>query len=1092
MKKNVVAITFICIISMLLFCVACQNDKSKNTEQATATIGNINPTNSDSESSSTESILGTPNVTTNAGATDTEISATPIIQTPNVSGEAISSATAIPTSAPEHLVTSSSSGNSTVTIAPNKTATPNPTNTPKPTPQVPTVDFSKDGGIYTKAFELKLTADPGYTIYYTTDGSDPLVNGKKYLAPITIQNSMGPAGNLTKNIARKFSYNAPSSQLVGTVIKAYAVNGNKSTDVVTNSYVVNSNFTSEYKLPTVSISLKPSDFATNSGIYVSVMSNPFGTKERKTAFFELFDRSGKKVAGQYAELSMHGNGSLGNQQKSMRIYFKKDANPAVSDNPGKLKYDVFEGRVFDCNNVNIDSYKRLILRNSGNDCTSSMLRDALMQRICKDTKVDYMETQPAAIFINGEFWGLYNIRERYDTKYFESHYGISEENFVMLEAPSPLVTGNENSPYEVNDGAEGDEKPFNNLVSYAKTHNLSNESYYNYVANQLDIDSLIDFYICNIYFCNVDWPSNNVKVWRNKNPQDPGGLDTKWRFVLLDMDHGCSYVNDYKFNMMNRCNGGTVLSDLMKALIANNNFKQKFINRFNYLMDNVFVSSKMLPVLDKMSNEIEPIISLHSQRWNNSGISYQKWNTEISKIREFLTNRTTYAKKHFNEYFNLVPRTLEITVSDGISSVTANSKTISNNTISYSAGEKITLKASIKSGYSFAGIIVTTQSGQQTIYTSNSATITPAEKLSVSVLARKNNFSTTESLVTGSRNLFYLKSNGDLYAWGASDKGQCGVLRSSNMLPVSLIMTGVKQVATSQGGNVGDDPHTLILTADNSLYAVGNNNYGQTGYNADEYYILRKVSSVPSGTIKEIAAGYDHSLILMSNGDLYGIGNNEKGQLGTKNYGSKLTTFTKMASNVSSMAAGRRHSLYVTNGKLFALGDNRWKKLTSSSTESYKTPVQVTTKNISKVFAGEHSSFCIDTDGNLYYFGWRNASSFVTGEGDGQLHKIMSNVASLSMQDEHAIIITNDKKVYGWGLNSYNQISTSSYAASFATPQLISNSAKAGAAGSWFSAILNNDGSITVWGKNEYGISGTGSTSNKISKTTIAASKFNK
>jgi len=312
------------------------------------------------------------------------------------------------------------------------------------------------------------------------------------------------------------------------------------------------------------------------------------------------------------------------------------------------------------------------------------------------------------------------------------------------------------------------------------------------------------------------------------------------------------------------------------------------------------------------------------------------------------------------------------------------------------------------------------------------------------------------------------------------------------MLPVSLIMTGVKQVATSQGGNVGDDPHTLILTADNSLYAVGNNNYGQTGYNADEYYILRKVSSVPSGTIKEIAAGYDHSLILMSNGDLYGIGNNEKGQLGTKNYGSKLTTFTKMASNVSSMAAGRRHSLYVTNGKLFALGDNRWKKLTSSSTESYKTPVQVTTKNISKVFAGEHSSFCIDTDGNLYYFGWRNASSFVTGEGDGQLHKIMSNVASLSMQDEHAIIITNDKKVYGWGLNSYNQISTSSYAASFATPQLISNSAKAGAAGSWFSAILNNDGSITVWGKNEYGISGTGSTSNKISKTTIAASKFNK
>jgi len=1076
MKKRIFVITFICMVTALLFCVACQNNSAP-----------IKPTNSDIEISATEFATVTPKVTT-----DAENSATPETQTPTSSGEAVVSATFTPTATPEASKATGTSANPTSTTVPNKTATPKPTNTPKPTPQAPTVNFSKAGGIYANAFELKMTADPGYTIYYTTDGSDPIANGKKYSAPITIKNSTGSAGSLTKSIARKFSYDAPSSQIVGTVIKAYATNGSKKTNVVTNSYIVNSTFTSEYKLPTVSISLEPNDFATSSGIYVSVMNHPFDTKERKIAFCEMFDRSGKKVAGQYIELSMHGNGSLGNQQKSMRLYFKKDANPAVSDNPGKLKYDIFEGRVFDVNNESIDSYKRLILRNSGNDCTSSMLRDALMQRICKDTNVDYMETQPASVFINGEFWGLYNIRERYGPKYFESHYGVSEENFTMLEAPSPLVTGNETSPYVVNDGVNGDEKPFNNLVSYAKTHNLSNESYYNYVANQLDIDSLIDFYICNVYFCNVDWPSNNVKVWRNKNPQDPSGLDTKWRFVLLDMDHGCGYANDYKFNMMDRFNGGTVLSDLMKALLSNNGFKQKLINRFNYLTENVFVANKMLPVLDKMANEIEPIITLHSNRWQTSGISYQKWSTEINKIREFLTNRTTYAQKHFNEYFNLVPKTLEITVSDGISSVTANSKAISNNKISYSAGEKITLKASVKSGYSFMGIIVTTQSGHQTIYTSNSATITPTDKLSVSVLARKNNFSTTESLVAGSRNLFYLKANGDLYAWGSSDKGQCGVYSKPNMLPVSLVMTGVKQVVTSQGGNVGDDPHTLILTADNSLYAVGNNNYGQTGYNADEYYILRKVSGVPSGTIKAISAGYDHSLVLMSNGDLYGIGNNEKGQLGTVNYGSKITTFTKIASNVSSIAAGRRHTLYVTNGKLFALGDNRWKKLTSSSTESYKTPVQVTTKNISKVFAGEHSSFCIDTDGNLYYFGWRNASSFATGEGDGQLHKIMSNVSSVSMQDEHAIIITNDKKVYGWGLNSFNQISTSSYAASFSTAQLISNSAKSGAAGSWFSALLNNDGSITVWGKNEYGISGTGSTSNKIGKTTILASKFNK
>lgn len=108
----------------------------------------------------------------------------------------------------------------------------------------------------------------------------------------------------------------------------------------------------------------------------------------------MFDRTGTKVSGQYIELSMNGNGSLGNLQKSMRIYFKKDAAPGISNNPGKLNYDIFEGRVQDANGDTIDSYKRLVLRNSGNDNTSSMLRDALMHRLSKDLNFDIMESQP--------------------------------------------------------------------------------------------------------------------------------------------------------------------------------------------------------------------------------------------------------------------------------------------------------------------------------------------------------------------------------------------------------------------------------------------------------------------------------------------------------------------------------------------------------------------------------------------------------------------------------------------------------------------------------------------------------------------------
>lgn len=1062
---------FFTVVLLFIF-VGCAEENKTNSPKSTNTI------------TSTNVILSTPSSqSTGTGSnrpTDSVTGAITSAEAPTPGG----------TSTPSNVIDAPVSG---TTASPTSKPTAKPTEKPTPTPQGPTVKFSANGGIYSKALEVKLTADPGYTIYYTTDGSDPKTNGKKYSSPIKVQESTGNVGYLTQSIASSFRYAAPSSQIVGTTIKAYAKNGSNIIDTVTNTYIVSSDFANNYNLPSISISIKPTDFATSSGIYVSVMNDPFGTKERKVAFFELFDRSGSKVAGQYIELSMHGNGSLGNQQKSFRMYFKKDANPDVLNNPGKLKYDIFEGRVYDSSNENIDSYKRLLLRNSGNDCTCSMLRDALMQRICKGMNVDYMETQPATVFINGEFWGLYNIRERYDAKYFESHYGVLEENFVMLEAPSPLKSNTSKPPYEVNDGLPGDEVPFNNLVSYARNHDLSNATYYNYVANQVDVDSLIDFYICNLYFCNIDWPSNNIKVWRNKNPEDPSGLDTKWRFVLLDMDHGCSYANDYKFDMMNRINNNSILSDLMYALLANNGFKQKFIDRFDYVTKNIFTVNKMTALLDDMSKEIRPIVSLHSQRWSTSGFSTSKWNSEISKIKTFLENRTHYATKQFNEYFNLAPINIGITFSDGISSATVNSKSVSSgSTVAYSVGEKVTLKATVKSGYTFAGIAISTADGKQTFHSSTSVTITVTGKMTISVLARKTGFTASEALVAGSRTIFYLKSNGDLYAWGASENGQGGIFTGTSLLPVSLVMTSVKQVSTSQGGNVGDDPHTLILSADGKLYAVGNNNYNQTGYSGDEYYTLRPVSGVPSGTIAEISAGYDHSLILMTNGDLYGIGNNEKGQLGSANYKGKVTTFTKIATNVTSMAAGRRHTVYVKGGKMYGLGDNRWKKLTSSSTEVFTSPVQISTKTITKVFAGEHSTFCIDSAGDLYYFGWRSTSTFSTGAGDGQLHKVMSNVASASMQDEHAIIVTKDGKIYGWGLNSYNQVSTSSSASSFSTPQLISSSAKTGAAGSWFSAILNKDGSVTVWGKNEYGISGTGSYSNKIGKTTISSGKFSK
>ncbi len=975
-----------------------------------------------------------------------------------------------------------------------ETSVPTPTSTP--IPQKNCVNFSRNGGAFSEPFELTLSAGEGYTIYYTINQADPFKNGTAYTGPIAITEGDNTRyGPLARSAAY---YNNPRYSLSGrspftaTTVCAYAKKGAEVTPVAINTYFVSSTFQTEYSLPYIAITVEEDHFVNEDGIYISVMRNPFETKERIVTFCEFFDENGNKTAGQYAEMAMNGNGSLGNLQKSMRLYFKKDANSGVADNPGKLKYDIFQGRVTDVFGNTITEYKRLLLRNSGNDCTSSFLRDSLMQRLCKELNIDIMESRPALIFINGEFWGMYNVRERYDTKYFKSHYGIAEENFVMLEAPTPLITGNGNSPYELNDGQPGDENAFYELIHFARSSDLSIQQNYQKVADQIDVDNFIDFFICNMYFCNTDWPTNNIKVWRNKNPEDPSGWDTKWRFVLMDMDFGCGLGTDVTYNAMGALTSDTIAGYLMNALLKNTTFRNRFIDRYLYLLENYFTADRMVPVLDKMADEIREPIQLNFARWMASGFHKGAWESGIQTIRNFLNSRTGYVKQHVQEYFGIFPNEVSYRYDSSAVDFTADNAAIpSGATRQYNANHKITCRVAVKNGYELVGITVTDIEGHQTIYNSTSAAFTIDRKTTVAVLTRSKNFSTAPMVEAGSRSAFYLKENGNLYAWGSNEYGQNGIFTSAAVTKPILVMSGVVKIATSHGGNVGDAPHTLILTEKNQLYSIGNNQMGQLGRSAQnqDARLLMPVE-IPSGTIADISAGFDHTLVLMKNGDLYGVGNNAYGQIGSANFGGQTGVFQKIASNVAAMAAGRRHSLYIDSaGNLYGLGDNRWKKLIDSPEEKYQTPVRIMGE-AAAVYAGEHSTLVVDKNGGLYYFGWRDCISFGAGGGDGAVHNIFNSgsVRRASIQDEHVLFVTENNRVYGWGLNSDGQICSN--AGTQSVPYLISANAASAAAGSWFSMILNTDGSITIWGRNTSGIAGNGTISQNASQVILPASLF--
>lgn len=430
---------------------------------------------------------------------------------------------------------------------------------------------------------------------------------------------------------------------------------------------MDSGIAQKYGMPFVSVSLEPRDFiSADQGIYFLTMLDPFGTKQRRNANFELFETDGARISSQYIELSLHGNGSLGAHQKSMRAYFKK--NPEDPDSKSGLKYDVFQGGATDCDGNAILQYDRLIMRNSGNDVGKTMMRDAFIQRVSETLNLDTQASRPSLVFINGEFWGLYNLRERYDDKYFASHYGISDSDVVMLEAPTPLVTGNDNTMYEVNEGAEGDEQPFIDMFNQAISTDLSVQANYEAIASQMDVDNYIDFFIANIITCNYDWPGNNIKVWRNKN-ENQTKIDNKWRWVMADMDHGYGFVdpnNDWSKDMMHHAlDGGSIAAQLFRALLKNEGFKQKFVDRFVYAVNEIYDPDKGIALIDEMAAEREKAISLQSVRWPADGNSVSNFNYQVGVMRTFAQKRPAVALSQMYAYLGLSQTPNFKVVSDG-------------------------------------------------------------------------------------------------------------------------------------------------------------------------------------------------------------------------------------------------------------------------------------------------------------------------------------------------------------------------------------------------------------------------------------------
>lgn len=412
-------------------------------------------------------------------------------------------------------------------------------NTPPTTPADPLV-FSVKGGVYTSAVTVELSAPEGETIRYTTDGSVPTKRSNKYNAPITVDKNA-----LTIRAAR-----FDGTNMVG--------------DVITHTYVIRESAAST--LYTVMISVNEKD--------LNDMIADYAEKIERPAHVEIVAPNGETVISQDAGLRLFGGSSRALQQKSFKLIARKTGyfgEDAAYVGQGTFRYALFpEREVKAGKNAGeiLDRYDSFILRNGGNDsllhtaCNpedATLIRDGLANNFAADVvkAVEYSYSQYAVVYVNGEYYGLLDMRENLNEDFVKRVWGVLDDDVVVIK--SELDTGRHCDEhgnggacrycgvwfYYETDDSEIAQNTLNDWLKFCKEIcskvDASDAEYnaaYKKLEANVDLVGLKEWFALNIYLCNTDWPHNNVKLWKYTGAPVDGIeiTDGKWRFMTRDMD----------------------------------------------------------------------------------------------------------------------------------------------------------------------------------------------------------------------------------------------------------------------------------------------------------------------------------------------------------------------------------------------------------------------------------------------------------------------------------------------------------------------------------------------------------------------------
>lgn len=472
------------------------------------------------------------------------------------------------------------------------------------------VTITPTGGFYDTALTVTIeAANPGAEIRYTTDGSEPGETSKLYSTPLTLTET--------------------------TVLRARAFEKDKLPGPVENrSFFIGT----RHNLTVVSLLLNPDDlWDPAQGIYVKgygasslfpYYGANFWKDIEKPVHLELFEPGGELGLSLDAGLKIGGQFSRGMDQKAFNVFARNKYGFK------EINYPLFF-------NKELSSFKAISLRASGQDAVYSKIRDIVMTSLLENAQVDYQGYRQAVLYLNGEYWGIYNIRERINSHFIAGNHGLDPDKIDLLQA-NWIVK-------------EGSNEDYLDLLDFVRNHDLSLEENYAFVKTRLDIESYIDALIVQIYFAQTD--QGNIRYWREQKP------GAKWRWIIYDLDWGM-WLNHVHYNtlasMTNPAGTGAwknISTTLTVKLMQNEDFKHEFTERFAWHLKNTFTPERVISRIDELAANIEEEMPRQIQRW---GGSMERWQNELESMREFSRRRPAIVKEQLRQKFNLNEQEMQV------------------------------------------------------------------------------------------------------------------------------------------------------------------------------------------------------------------------------------------------------------------------------------------------------------------------------------------------------------------------------------------------------------------------------------------------